>query len=76
MSGTELESRRLEVLKIAVPRLNKVMILHDLSTGSMGLSEVKIGARFLGLELFVVETSDDASQKPSPAWPPKASMAW
>ena len=28
--------------------------------GSTGLSEVKTGARFLGLELFVVETNDDA----------------
>ena len=60
MSGTDLESKRLEVLKNAVSTLNKVMILHDPSLGSTGLSEVKTAARFLGLELFVVETSDDA----------------
>ena len=60
MSGTDLESKRLEVLKNAVPGLTKVMILHDPSMGSTGLSEVKTGARFLGLELFVVETNDDA----------------
>ena len=60
MSGTDLESKRLEVLKNAAPTLNKVMILHDPSLGSTGLSEVKTAARFLGLELFVVETSDDA----------------
>jgi putative tryptophan/tyrosine transport system substrate-binding protein len=60
MSGTDLESKRLEVLKNAAPTLNKVMILHDPSLDSTGLSEVKTAARFLGLELFVVETSDDA----------------
>jgi putative ABC transport system substrate-binding protein len=60
MSGTDLESKRLEVLKNAAPTLNNVMILHDPSLGSTGLSEVKTAARFLGLELFVVETSDDA----------------
>jgi putative tryptophan/tyrosine transport system substrate-binding protein len=60
MSGTDLESKRLEVLKNAVPTIDKVMILHDPSMGSTALSEVKTGARFLGLELIVVETSDDA----------------
>jgi putative tryptophan/tyrosine transport system substrate-binding protein len=71
MSGTDLESKRLEVLKNAVPTIDKVMILHDPSMGSTGLSEVKAGARSLGLELFVVETMPN-SQKPSPAWPPRA----
>jgi len=60
MSGTDLESKRLEVLKHAVPAISKVMVLHDPSMGPTGLSEVKTGARFLGLELFVVEASDDA----------------
>jgi putative ABC transport system substrate-binding protein len=60
MSGTDLESKRLEVLKNAVPTIDNVMILHDPSMGSTALSEVKTGARFLGLELIVVETSDDA----------------
>ena len=60
MSGTDLESKRLEVLKNAVPTISKVMVLHDPSMGATGLSEVKTGARFLGLELFVVEASDEA----------------
>ena len=60
MSGTDLEGKRLEVLKNAVPTISKVMVLHDPSMGATGLSEVKTGARFLGLELFVVEASDDA----------------
>ena len=48
MSGTDLESRApLEVLKNAVPTIDKVMILHDPSMGSTALSEVKTGARFL-----------------------------
>ena len=36
------------------------ILLHDPSMGPTGLSEVKTGARFLGLELFIVEASDDA----------------
>ena len=47
-------------LETAVPTISKVMVLHDPSMGPTGLSEVKTGARFLGLELFVVEASDDA----------------
>jgi putative ABC transport system substrate-binding protein len=36
------------------------ILLHDPSMGPTGLSEVKTGVRFLGLELFIVEASDDA----------------
>ena len=73
MSGTDLESKRLEVLKNAVPGLTKVMILHDPSMGATGLSEVKTGARFLGLELFSSRRMTmPNSQKPSPAWLSKA----
>jgi putative ABC transport system substrate-binding protein len=36
MSNTDLESKRVEVLKDAVPALSRVMILHDLDHGGCG----------------------------------------
>jgi putative tryptophan/tyrosine transport system substrate-binding protein len=59
MSGTDLESKRLQILKDAVPALTKVLLLHDPSMGSTGLAEAKPSARTLGLELVVSEVSDD-----------------
>ena len=68
MSGTDLESKRLEVLKHAVPTISKVMVLHDPSMGPTGLSEVKTGARFLGLSCSSSRrVTMPNSQKPSPA---------
>jgi putative tryptophan/tyrosine transport system substrate-binding protein len=58
MAGTDLESKRLEILKEAVPTLKKVMLLHDPSMGSTGLVEAKAGAQRLALEAFVVESGD------------------
>jgi putative tryptophan/tyrosine transport system substrate-binding protein len=59
MSGTDLESKRLQLLKDAMPALTKVLLLHDPSMGSTGLAEVKPSAGTLGLELVVAEVSDD-----------------
>jgi ABC-type uncharacterized transport system substrate-binding protein len=76
MAGTDLESKRLELLKDAVPAIKKVMILHDLSMGPTGVSEAQAGARALGLESFFVETGDDAKlAEVSLARRPKASAA-
>jgi len=58
MAGTDLESKRLEILKDAVPTLKKIMLLHDPTMGSTGLDEAKTGARSLGLEVFVVESGE------------------
>jgi putative tryptophan/tyrosine transport system substrate-binding protein len=58
MVGSNLESKRLEVLKDAVPALKKVMILHDPSMGSAGLDEVAAATGALGLEQVLVETGD------------------
>jgi putative ABC transport system substrate-binding protein len=58
MAGSNLESKRLEVLKDAAPALRKVMILHDPSMGSIGLDEVSTAVHALRLEQFLVETSD------------------
>jgi putative tryptophan/tyrosine transport system substrate-binding protein len=58
MAGSNLESKRLEVLKDAVPTLTKVMIVHDPSMGSTGLDEVVAATQALGLEHLLVETGD------------------
>ncbi len=58
MSGTDLESKRLQILKDAVPSMTKVMLLHDPSMGPTGLEEAKPSARALGLEMLVIETAD------------------
>jgi putative tryptophan/tyrosine transport system substrate-binding protein len=59
MLGADLESKRLQILKDAVPALTKVLLLHDPSMGSTGLEEVKPSAGILGLEVVVAEVSDD-----------------
>jgi putative ABC transport system substrate-binding protein len=60
MAGTDLESKRLEVLKDAVPPVSKVMILHDPSMGETALAGVRIAARSLALDFVVVEANDPA----------------
>jgi putative ABC transport system substrate-binding protein len=60
MSNTDLESKRIEVLKEAVPALRRVMILHDPSMGAAGLPEAAAAARALAVEPLIVETSDPA----------------
>ncbi len=55
VSGTDLESKRLQILKDAVPALTKVLLLHDPSMGSTGLKEAKPSAGTLGLEVVVAE---------------------
>src|SRR3954447_8284476 len=58
MSGTDLENKRLEILKDAVPTLTKVMLLHDPTMGPTGLREARPGARILGFEISVTDTGD------------------
>jgi putative ABC transport system substrate-binding protein len=59
MVGTDLESKRLQILKDGVPAVTKVMLLHDPTMGSIvGLEEAKSGARALGLEVVVGEIAD------------------
>jgi putative ABC transport system substrate-binding protein len=60
MAGLDLESKRLEVLKDAVPTVTKVMILHDPSMGATALSGVRTGAQTLTLKLVIVEADNDA----------------
>lgn len=60
MAGTDLESKRLEVLKDAVPTVTKLLILHDPSMGPTALSEVRAGAQALALALMLAEVTDEA----------------
>jgi putative ABC transport system substrate-binding protein len=60
MAGTDLESKRLEVLKDAVPAIAKVMILHDPSMGDAGLPAMRAAAQALGMEIVIVEANDAA----------------
>ena len=59
MVGTDLESKRLQILKDGVPAIKKVMLLYDPTMGStIGLEEAKSSARGLGLEILVGEVVD------------------
>jgi putative ABC transport system substrate-binding protein len=58
MVATDLESKRLQILKDGVPAIRKVMLLHDPTMGStIGLEEAKASARGLGLEIMVGEVT-------------------
>ena len=59
MVGTDLESKRLQILKDGVPVVTKVMLLHDPTMGStIGLEETRSSAPGLGLELLVGDVVD------------------
>jgi putative ABC transport system substrate-binding protein len=58
MSNSDLESKRIEVLKDAVPSLRRIMILHEPSMGAAGLAEAQAAARALTIEPMVAATSD------------------
>src|SRR5689334_11533976 len=50
MAGTDLESKRMEILKEAVPGLTKVLLLHDPTMGPTALDESKRAAFFFQAE--------------------------
>jgi putative ABC transport system substrate-binding protein len=58
MSNSDLESKRIEVLKEAAPSVTRVMILHDRSMGTAGLTQAKDAAKALALEAEVIEVND------------------
>ena len=58
MVGTDLEGKRLQILKDGVPAVTKVMLLHDPTMGStIGLEEAKSSASGLGLEILIGEVA-------------------
>jgi putative ABC transport system substrate-binding protein len=53
MSNTELEGKRLDMLRAAVPSIDKVMVLLDPSMEGEGVHVVERNARSLGVELLM-----------------------
>jgi hypothetical protein len=51
MSGTDLENKRLEILKDSVPTLTQIMLLHDPSMGPTGSKAAWQDARTVGIEI-------------------------
>jgi putative ABC transport system substrate-binding protein len=60
MSNTDLESKRIEILKDTAPAVTRIMILQDLSMELSGVAEAKATAQALAIEPDVVETGDPA----------------
>jgi putative ABC transport system substrate-binding protein len=58
MLNTDLESKRIEILKDTAPGMTRLMILHDPSMGPSGVADAAAAARALAVEPDVVETSD------------------
>jgi putative tryptophan/tyrosine transport system substrate-binding protein len=59
MSNSDLESKRIEILKEAVPTITRVMVLRDPSMGPAGLDEASATARALSIEFDAVEVQAD-----------------
>jgi putative tryptophan/tyrosine transport system substrate-binding protein len=60
MAGTDIEGKRVEVLKDAVPAVTKLMILHDPTMGTTALADVEAAAKTLALMTVVSEANDPA----------------
>ena len=59
MSNSDLESKRIEILKEAAPAVTRVMVLRDPSMGAGGLDEAAATAKALSLEFDLVEVQPD-----------------
>ena len=59
-SLSELNTKRLEVIKDAVPKLARVGVLRQPGTGELQLKELRAAAMFLKLKLEEIETQIDA----------------
>src|SRR6202048_5230378 len=55
MSNSDLESKRIEILKETAPAIKRVLILRDPSMGLASLAEAKDAARALAIEPDIVE---------------------
>ena len=58
MANSNLESKRLQILKDATPSLTRVAILRDPSGSASGLADVQSGARELALETMIFDAGD------------------
>jgi putative ABC transport system substrate-binding protein len=61
MSNKDLEGKRIEILKEAVPAVTQLMILHDPSSAPSKLAEAQTAATRLSIETLVFETADPAA---------------
>ncbi len=59
MSNSDLESKRIEILKEAVPSVRRVLALRDPSMGASGLKDAMTAAQVLGVEFDLVEAPLD-----------------
>jgi putative tryptophan/tyrosine transport system substrate-binding protein len=57
MSNAELEAKRIEILKAAVPAVGKIAILHDPTMRDDSVARVESAVRTLGLQARVVGVS-------------------
>jgi putative ABC transport system substrate-binding protein len=62
MLNSDLESKRIEILKEAAPSVTHVMALRDPSMGAVGLHEAMATAKALGVEFDLVEVPLDQLQ--------------
>jgi putative ABC transport system substrate-binding protein len=58
MAGTDLETKRLEILNDALHGMRKVMVLHDPTMGLTGVEQTVLGGRSMGIEVVVADTND------------------
>jgi putative ABC transport system substrate-binding protein len=58
MANAHLESKRLEILRDAVPSIKRVAILDDATMTRSGLADAQAGAKMLGLEALIFAVSD------------------
>src|SRR5204862_8168126 len=58
MSNADLESKRIQLLKEAVPAVTQLLLLHDPSMGPAGLAEAQNAARSLAVEPHVFEAAE------------------
>jgi putative ABC transport system substrate-binding protein len=61
MSNTDLEAKRIELLKELAPSLKRVLVLHDPSMVTEGLEAARQAAAALSIEALVVEARDPAA---------------
>jgi putative ABC transport system substrate-binding protein len=57
MSNTDLEGKRIEILKEAAPAVTRLLVLHYPGSGPAGLAEATARARSLAMEVDTIEAS-------------------
>ena len=58
MAGTDLETKRLEILNDALHGLKKVLLLHDPTMGPNGVEQTRQAGRSMGMEVVFADTNE------------------